>query len=65
MDTGRARLIKKAILSSSAFTKTTSGKIVKMSGMAWEDYILSLNKFSLLTLRVYAGSKMKGNGGKL
>ena len=36
-----------------------------MSGNAWEDHILNFTKFSLASLKVHAGSRMKGNGGKL
>jgi hypothetical protein len=62
----RAKLVKKNIMLSWVFSRTRQGKMgAQLQGEEWEDQILSLVGYSLDGLRVHAGAKMKGGGGRL
>jgi hypothetical protein len=65
-DIARAKLVKENIMRSGAFINIVPGsKNDKVSGAQWEDLILVLTEYSLLKLKTYAGTYMKGGGGRL
>ena len=67
LDVERARFVKKNVMQSRVFSNSPRGDPIgaKIWGKEWEDQILGLVDYSLSHVKVHAGARMKGGGGRL